>query len=161
MTTITLKGKPIKVVGTRPTQNQTAPHFSLYNLDNELINIEDFRGNKVLISVFPDINTRICDLQTRRIYTMLQELPNLKILNISNNTVDQLKDWCLLQDIEMTMLVDEKATFAHAYGVWMDELEKLARSVFVLDEEGKLIYDELVTEMAQEPDYKTLLKYLK
>lgn len=160
MTQITFKSDPITVEGTLPSLNEKAPGFSLHNTKDALIDNDTYLGKKVLISVFPDINTRVCDLQTKRMFEMLKEAHDVEILNVSNNSKDDLKNWCLLQDIDMQMLVDEDGTFAKAYGLWMPELEKLARSVFVIDEKGNIVYQELVSEMTHEPDYEALKAYL-
>lgn len=160
MTEITFKGTPTKVEGNRPNLNEAAPKFSLENTKGETVDNDTVKGKKVLISVFPDINTSVCDLQTRHMYELLKEHTDIEILNVSNNTKEDLKNWCLLKDIDMEMLIDEDRTFADAYGLWMPEFEKLARSVFILDEEGKLVYYELVPEMAQEPDFESLKAHL-
>lgn len=160
MTKITFKGSPTEVEGNRPNLNEKAPHFSLKNTKDETVDNDTYKGKKVLISVFPDINTSVCDLQTRHMYELLKETSDIEILNVSNNTKEDLKNWCLLQDIDMEMLIDDERKFADAYGLWMPEFEKLARSVFILNEEGTLVYYELVPEMAQEPDFDALKKYL-
>lgn len=161
MTTITYKGEPKTVVGTLPTLNQAAPKFSLKNINGDTITNDTYLGKKVLISVFPDINTSVCDLQTKHMYDILSKEADITILNVSNNSIDDLKSWCIAQSIEMEMLVDPDKTFADAYGVWMPDFNKLARSLFVLDEKGTLTYLELVNEMATEPDYNEALKHLK
>ena len=59
------------------------------------------------------------------------------------------------------MLSDQDKTFAETYGLWIPEMEKLARSIFVVDEEGTLVYKELVPEVSSEPDYDNALEFLK
>lgn len=158
---VTRKGIPTPVEGVQPTVGTKAPNFSLNNIDGGVTTLEDLKGKKVIISVFPDINTRVCDLQTRNFFKLTASLENTAIVNISNNTLDQLKDWCAVADIDTIMLSDSKLEFAHAYGLYMPEYKMLARSVFVLDEEGTLVHVEITPEMAQEPDYQAALNATK
>lgn len=160
MTTITYKGEPKTVEGQRPKLSEKAPAFSMENMEGIIFDNDKIKGKKTLISVFPDINTSVCDLQTKHAYSLFKDRDDMIILNVSNNTKEQLKDWCLLQAIDMEMLVDADRKFADAYGLWMPDFEKLARSLFVIDEEGTLIYYELVKEMATEPNFEEALKYL-
>ncbi len=160
MTTINYRERVLKVDGDTPKINEDAPFFSLKNSKGDTFDNKKIQGKKTIISVFPDINTSVCDLQTKRAYDLFKDRNDINILNVSNNTGEDLDKWCLLQDIDMEMLIDEDAKFAHNFGVWLPELEKLARSVFVIDENGKLVYYELVSEMTQEPDFNKALAYL-
>lgn len=157
---ITLKGEPIVVEGTLPTVGEPAPEFTLKDLNNKEVSLSDFKGKRVLVSVFPDINTRVCDIQTVRFFQISKDLENTVILNISNNTKEDLESWCATKGVDAIMLHDDEKTFAETYGLWLPKLEALARSIFVIDEDGTLMYRELVPETAQEPDYDTALSYL-
>lgn len=150
---VTLKGNEIEVVGVQPTVGELAPDFELENVEGEVIGLEDFKGDLVLMSVFPDINTRICDLQTKRFFEDASKYDGVTIVNISNNTIDQLTDWCATENVEAAMLSDKDLSFARAYGLYVPELDALARAIFLVDGEGKLVYSEIVPEVAQEPDY--------
>ncbi|MEG0328196.1 MAG: peroxiredoxin [Erysipelothrix sp.] len=155
---ITKKGVPTEVAGVQPTLNEMAPSFNLPNINGETVSLDSLKGQTVLISIFPDINTRVCDLQTRHFFKVASDYPSVKIVNISNNTIDQLKDWCAVAGIEAEMLSDVELEFAHAYGIYLPEFELLARSIFVINKDGKLVYSEIVPEMAQEPNYETALE---
>lgn len=150
---ITRMGKSTKLEGVMPEVGTMALDFSLENLDNEKVSLKDLRGQIVLLSVFPDITTSVCDLQTRHFFEKASKYPTVKIVNISNNTKDQLEDWCATNDIETEMLSDTDLEFAKAYGLYIPEFNVLARSVFVIDRNGQLVYRELVPEMVDEPDY--------
>ena len=153
MNTITKKGEPITVEGNLPSLNSPAPHFSLENLDHQQISSDSLKGKKVLISVFPDINTRVCDLQTRHFFKEASNHSDTTIVNISNNTIEELSKWCAVADVDALMLSDLNAEFAKAYGVWIPSMKLLARAIFILDEKGNLVYQELVPEIASEPNY--------
>lgn len=160
-THITMKGETITVLGKRPEVGQKAPDFTLNDLDNNPVSLSDYKGKRVLISVFPDINTRICDLQTVRFFQESKDLENTVILNVSNNSKTDLENWCATKGVDAVMLHDDEKVFANTYGLWIEELNKLARSIFVIDVDGTLLYSELVSETAQEPNYDKALSYLK
>lgn len=155
---ITKKGELTSVKGPLPKVGEKAPHFNLLNLDDITISNDDFLGNVTILSVFPDINTSVCDRQTRHFFELASEIKDVNIVNISNNTKEALGDWCATNGINTSMLRDHDGKFGEAYGLWMPDFNVLARSIFVLDKHGTLIYCELVPEMAQEPDYEAALK---
>ena len=150
---VTLKGNRSELVGVLPTVNQKAPAFSIENLYNKEVSLESLAGEKVLLSVFPNIETSVCDKQTKEFFKKASEYPDLKILNISNNTQAQLQKWCAVSNIEVEMLSDTKLEFAKAYGLYAEKFNLLARSVFVIDQKGDLIYMEVLKEMTDEPNY--------
>lgn len=158
---VTFKGEPKELQGIQPQVGDALPHFELKNLDNTVITNETIKGSKAIISVFPDINTRVCDLQTRHFFQVAGQIPDVKILNVSNNTQDQLRDWCATAGVDAEMLSDTELTFAKAFGLYIPEMNILARSIFVVDEEGKIIYSEIVPEIAQEPDYTDALESVR
>ncbi len=160
MTSINFRDKVLQVEGNTPQVGSEAPRFSLQDIEGKTFNNETILGKKTIISVFPDINTSVCDLQTRHAYKLFKDRDDVNILNVSNNSAEDLKKWCLLKDIDMTMLVDPDKTFALAYGIWLPEIKKLARSIFVIDEKGTLVYYELVAQLTHEPDFEKVLTYL-
>lgn len=157
---ITRKGVPTEIAGVQPTVGEAAPDFKLDDLNGVPVQLSSLKGKTVLISVFPDIDTSVCDMQTRHFYTIAKEHPEVTILNISNNSAESLKSWCMTNGLDIEVLADSEGIFAEAYGLWMPEFQKLARSVFVVDKDGRLIYSEIVPEMAQEPDYQAALAAL-
>ncbi len=157
---ITRKGVPTTIEGVQPKVGDTAPAFALTNLNGQTVTVDTLKGKKTIVSVFPDINTRVCDLQTRRFFQIAKDLPNVNIVNISNNTIDQLGGWCATEGIEAEMLSDANLEFAKAYGLFMPEFNVLARSIFVFDETGTITYVEIVPDMATEPNYDAAIAAL-
>ena len=150
---VTLKGEIIEVLGTQPVVGEKAPAFSLYNTKDEKVSLDDLRGSVVLISVFPDINTSVCDKQTRKFNETAANVEGLTLLSVSKNTKEELINWCSASGIDMQMLHDDNGEFGEAYGLKVPHMgNKLARSVFVIDKEGVLSYMEIVPEIATEPD---------
>ncbi|MDB6352480.1 thiol peroxidase [Trichococcus sp. K1Tr] len=159
---VTLKGEIIEVLGTQPVVGEKAPAFSLYNTKDEKVSLDDLRGSVVLISVFPDINTRVCDNQTRKFNETAANIEGVTLLSVSRNTKEELADWCSANGIDMQMLHDDNGEFAEAYGLKVPQMgNKLARSVFVIDKEGVLTYMEIVPEISTEPDEAAALAAAK
>lgn len=158
---ITRKGVMTPIEGKQPQLGSQAPDFRLYDLNDQELTAQDLRGQTVLISVFPDIDTRVCAMQTRRFFELAKEIPDVKIVNVSNNTKESLENWCATNGIDVLMLRDTDRSFAKAYGLWMPEFNALARSTFILDPEGTIVYEEIVPEMTQEPDYDAVIAKAK
>lgn len=150
---VTLQGNAGELEGIQPQVGDKAPQFSLENLYDTQISLEDLKGQKVLISTFPDIDTSVCEKQTIHFFKKASEYPDLKILNISNNTQAQLTKWCAVKEVESEMLSDKDLEFAKAFGLYVPKFDVLARSVFVIDEEGTVVFEEIVSEMTNEPSY--------
>lgn len=138
-----------------------APNFEMVNLNNEKVTLEDYKGDLVLLSVFPDINTSVCDTQTRRFFADANKFDGVKILNVSNNTVEQLDNWCAAAGLRVDMLSDTALNFGEAYGLHIPEVGVLARSVFLIDKDGKVVYKEVLSEVTDEPNYDAVLAVTK
>jgi thiol peroxidase len=157
----TKKGKLLKVEGTQPNIGEMAPDFSIKNKNDETITLEDCKGNITLISVVPDIDTRVCAVQTKSFNKDVSELEGINLLTISTNTKDEQENWCAGEGIDMEMLRDTDLSFGKMYGIAIPELTVLARSVFIIDAAGKLIYKEVVSEMSDEPNYDKAIESAK
>lgn len=158
---ITRKGTPYQLEGTQTTVGEKAPEFSLSNLNGDNVSLADFSKKVVLISVIPDIDTRVCAQQTRAFNEKASKIEGVHLLTISNNTEDQQRNWCAGEGLDMEMLHDPSLSFGQAYGLYMPELQKLARSVFVIDGNGMIVYQEIVPEMVDEPDYEAVIEAAK
>ncbi|SJN17595.1 Thiol peroxidase, Tpx-type [Marinilactibacillus psychrotolerans 42ea] len=128
---VMMKGKPLTTNSTVPVKGEQAPDFSLNDLNEKAISLSDYKGEVVLISTFPDINTSTCSRQTAKFNEMARTLDSTRILSISTNTKEEQKDWCSAK-----------------------EIDKTARAVFVLNREGQIVYREVVKEMSQDPNYE-------
>lgn len=150
---ILFKGNPTPVEGTWPKVDAPAPNFTIYDLDDNAMTLDSLKGKTLLISTFPNIDTSVCDRQTRRFYELASEIKDVKILNLSNNAKENLSSWCATNGIDALMVRDADQTFAQSYGIWLPEINHLARATFVIDKNGQLVYSELVPEVATEPNY--------
>ncbi|ALS01688.1 thiol peroxidase [Enterococcus silesiacus] len=158
---VTKKGEAVEIVGIQPEVGTKAPEFSLKNLNDEVVKLSDFVGTPVLISVVPDIDTRICSLQTKRFNQEAAKVEGVKFITISNNTKEEQANWCAAEGVDMELLHDTEGTFGDAYGLFIPEMGRLARGIFVIDKDGKIIYEAISQEIAEEPDYNQALEKVK
>ena len=162
MTEITFKNDPITLSGQQVKEGDIAPDFTV--LDNSLnqITLEDYKGKKKLISVVPSIDTGVCDQQTRKFNQEASQEDGV-VLTISVDLPFAQKRWCASNGLDnvITLSDHKDLSFGKSYGVIMEELRLLARSVFVLDENNKLVYTEVVPEGTDFPDFEAALNAYK
>lgn len=157
----TKKGKPLKVEGTQPNIGEEAPDFSVKNSKDENVTLKDYKGMVTLISVVPDIETRVCALQTKSFNKDANELEGINLITISTNTKEQQENWSATEGVSTEMLNDTDLSFGKAYGIAIPDLGVLARSVFIVDATGKLVYKEVISEMVDEPNYDKAIENAK
>jgi len=165
MATITFKGNPINTSGDLPAVGSKAPDFSLVQSNLSNATLADFKGSKVILNIFPSIDTGICALSVKAFNAKAASLDNTKVLCISKDLPFAQKRFCGAEGIENVINLSDYATssFCCDYGLLMLDgpLHHLAaRAVIVLDEEGTVIYSEQVPEIVQEPDYAAALASL-
>ncbi|RZS90484.1 thiol peroxidase [Aquimarina brevivitae] len=165
MATITLKGNKIHTVGTLPEVGEKAPEFELVNTDLSTSKLSDYKGSKVVLNIFPSVDTGICAASVRAFNEKASKLDNTKVLCISRDLPFALQRFCGAEGLEDVINhSDFKAgTFGKEYGLEITDgpLAGLhSRAVIVVDENGKIVYTEQVPEIAQEPDYDAAIKAL-
>ncbi|MBS3807165.1 MAG: thiol peroxidase [Bacteroidales bacterium] len=161
---VTFGGNPVTLLGNPIKEGDKAPDFTV--LDNGLNpkKLSDYEGKVRILSVFPSIDTSVCNKQNKRFN---QEAANLKgntvILAISNDLPFALNRFCDAEGIDqMETLSDHKdVDFGTKYGFLIEELRLLARGVVVVDQNDLVRYVEYVPEIGQEPDYEAALKAVK
>lgn len=163
-TTVTFKGNPVELSGTPPQVGNEAPAFTLVGSDMSPVNLSDSKGKVRIISVVPSVDTPVCSIQTARFNKALDTLPDSVVAyTVSVDTPFAQKRWCAAEGAEkIQLLSDYKGnTFGQSWGLYIQDLGLLARSVFVVDKDGKVAYAELVPEIAQEPNYEGALAKAK
>lgn len=165
MATVTLKGNPINTIGTLPAIGTAAPSFSLTSTDLSPNTFSEYKGKKIVLNIFPSIDTGTCAQSVRQFNKKAAELENTKVLCISKDLPFAQNRFCGAEGIEnVEMLSDFRdGNFGKAYGVEFIDgpLKSLhSRSVVVLDEEGKVLYTEQVAETVDEPNYSVALEAL-
>ncbi len=157
---VTFQGMPLTLVGDERSKGDKAPDFSL--LDNDLgqVRLSDFKGKVCLLVTVPSLDTPVCDTETRRFNEEASKLgSDLVVLVVSMDLPFAQKRWCGAAGIERVKTLSDHrdASFGEAYGLLIKELRLLARAVLVVDRKGVIRYEELVGEIASEPDYEAAL----
>jgi thiol peroxidase len=166
MAEITLKGNPIHTIGELPAKGTTAPGFTLAKTDMSDVTLEEFRGKRVVLNVFHSLDTDICAMSVRRFNAEASKLDNTVVLCISMDLPFAHARFCGAEGLEDVISLSDfrNGDFGRAYGVRVIDgptAGLLARSVVVLDTDGRVIYTQLVPEIGQEPDYDSALAVLK
>lgn len=159
MTAVTFKNNPVTLLGQQVNEGETAPNFTV--LDNGLnqVTLDNYKGKKKLISVVPSIDTGVCDQQTRK-FNEEASLEDGVVLTISVDLPFAQKRWCASNGLDnvITLSDHKDLSFGKNFGVVMEELRLLARSVFVLNENNKVVYKEIVSEGTNFPDFEATLE---
>ncbi|WP_308993347.1 thiol peroxidase [Mariniflexile litorale] len=165
MATVTLKGTPIETSGELPKVGTKAPDFTLTATDLSSKSLSDFAGNKLVLNIFPSVDTGTCAQSVRQFNQEASELKNTKVLCISHDLPFALNRFCGAEGLNNVISLSDykEGTFGKSYGVNFitGPLEALhSRSVVVLDENGTVLYTEQVAETVNEPNYKAALEAL-
>ena len=164
MTDITLDSTPVHTHGSLPAVGTKAPGFTLVGNDLSPVALADFAGSRLILNVFPSVDTGICATSVRTFNERAAGLENTKVLCISRDLPFAQARFCGAEGIEnVTVASDFRTTFGEDYGVTMitGPLEGLlARAVIVLDEKGNVTHSQLVPEIKQEPDYEAAIAAL-
>jgi len=166
MASITLKGNAINSLGELPAVGTKAPDFSLIKTDLSTANLSDYKGTKVVLNIFPSIDTGTCAASVRQFNKEAAELTNTKVLCISRDLPFAQARFCGAEGIENVVNLSDFGTgaFGKDYGLEITNgpLANLhSRAIVVLDETGTVVYNEQVPEIVDEPNYKAALDALK
>ena len=165
MANITLGGKPINTVGELPKVGANAPDFKLTAKDLSDKNLKDYEGIKLVLNIFPSIDTPTCAQSVRTFNEKASKLNNTKVLCISKELPFAMKRFCAAEGLENVEVLSDYKTgnFGNDYGLTIANgvLETLhSRCVVVINSEKKIVYSEQVPEIADEPNYELALKAL-
>jgi thiol peroxidase len=165
MANITFQGNAVHTAGTLPQTGNELQNFNLVASDLSEKTLADFSGKKIILSIFPSIDTGVCQAAARKFNEVASSLNNTVVLNISKDLPFALSRFCASEGLENVInLSDFRGTFGEDYGVVLvDSPLKglLSRAVIVADENGKVLYSEQVPEITTEPDYETALNAAK
>ncbi len=165
MATVTLGGNPIHTNGELPKTGSKAPEFNLVKTDLSMATLADFAGSKVVLNIFPSIDTGTCATSVRTFNAKASTLDNTKVLCISRDLPFAQKRFCGAEGLENVINLSDFNTgnFGKDYGLEITDsvLAGLhSRVVIVLDENGIIKYAEQVPEIADEPNYESALAAL-
>ncbi|MBU2180458.1 MAG: thiol peroxidase [Gammaproteobacteria bacterium] len=158
MATVTLKGNPITTLADLPAVGTQAPDFTLTGAGLADVKLADFAGKRLVLNIFPSVDTPTCATSVRKFNQVLSSLNNTAVLNISADLPFAQARFCGAEGLENVLSGSSfRSTFGQDYGVVFATgplTGLLSRAVVVLDEQGKVIYTEQVAETADEPSYE-------
>ncbi|MBN1879351.1 thiol peroxidase [bacterium] len=161
---VTMHGNPLNLQGEILKVGDKAPDFIVVDKGLAPKTLADYAGKKLVLSAVPSLDTPVCDMETRTFNKLAADLgPDVKILTISMDLPFAQARWCGAAGIDQVETLSDhaRASFGTAYGVLIENLRLLARSVFVVDRDGIIRYIELVPEITREPDYDKILEQVK
>lgn len=164
MATTAFKGNPVTTSGELPAVGSTAPAFDLVGSDLSAVTSESLAGKKVVLNIFPSVDTGVCATSVRTFNEKAAGLEGTAVINVSADLPFAAGRFCAAEGIENVSTGSTfRSSFATDYGVKMNDgplAGLLARSVVVLDADGKVLYTQLVDEITTEPDYDSALAAL-
>lgn len=163
--TVTLKGNPVNLNGSLPAVGHEAPNFNLVKPDLSECSLESLRGKRVVLNIFPSLDTAVCAMSIRKFNQLASSKENCVVLAISKDLPFAFGRFCSIEGIENVtgLSAFRDNAFENAYGILLADgplKGLLARSVVVIDENGVIRYKELVPEITSEPDYNAALAVL-
>jgi len=161
---VTMRGNPLTLVGGPVKVGEKAPDFTVLANNLSPVSLSDYVGKVCLISSVPSLDTPVCEASTRRFNEEAAKLgPDVAVLTVSMDLPFAQKRWCAANGIkEVETLSDHRdGSFGTAYGLLIKELRLLARAVLVVDRDGIIRYEQIVSEIADEPDYEAVLAAAK
>jgi len=157
---VTMKGGPLTLLGPKLSAGDAAPDFRVVDAAFQPVTLSDFKGQPVLISAVPSLDTTVCSLQTKRFNEEAAKLAGVTVLTISQDLPFALGRFCGAEGIDRVKTVSDHvdAAFGTAYGVLIKGMRLLSRSVWVIGRDGRIAYVQLVPELTQHPDYAKALE---
>lgn len=162
MVQTTFQEQPVTLMGDQIKVGDKAPNFTVLGNDLSEKHLNDFKGVR-LISVVPSLDTGVCDAQTRKFNEDAADLNNVTVVTISNDLPFAQARWCGAAGLDdvVTLSDHRDLSFGKAYGVAIEELRLLTRSVFVVDSNDEVTYVEYVSEATNHADYTAAIQAAK
>lgn len=163
---VTFKGAPMTLAGSEVQTGQAAPDFTVHYFEGGLKTITpaDLKGKPTILSVVPSLDTGVCQKQTKKFNDELGALGDqINAVTISLDLPFAMNRFCGAESIKNLRNGSDymDRNFGRNWGVLIEELKLLARSTFVLDKDGAVVYTEVVKEVTNEPNYEAALAALK
>lgn len=156
----------MKLVGEFIQVGNTAPDFELVKKDLSSLSLKDLEGKRVILNIFPSMDTGVCAASVRKFNELAAGLENTVVLAISKDLPFAQGRFCTAEGIENVVPLSDFrfSCFDKNYGVCMADgplAGLLARAVVIVGSDGKVVYTELVPEITQEPNYEQALAAVK
>ncbi len=157
MATVTFEGNPVTTIGELPAVGAELPDFTLVGQDMAAVRRDDFRGRRIVLNIFPSLDTDTCSLAVRRFNQLALIWPNTVVICVSKDLPFAQRRFCAAEGLtEVVPGSAFRSTFGEDYGVTMTDgplQGLLARSIVIADDQGKIIYTHLTPVIEDEPDY--------
>ena len=164
MAQISLRGTPTQTVGDLPAVGVTAPAFTLTAADLSDVTAENWAGRRIVLNIFPSVDTGVCALSVRTFNVLAAKLDNTIVLCVSNDLPFAQARFCGAEGIENAITLSAfRSSFGDDYGVRIVDgamAGLLARAVVVLDADGVVLHSELVSDIGNEPNYDAAIAVL-
>lgn len=155
--------KAITLLGTQVNIGEKAPDFTVVNENFTPVQLSDFSGHVILISVVPSLDTGVCSLQTKRFNEEVVNFSkNVVMLTISNDLPFAQKRFCKVENIDKLKVLSDAVwrDFGSKYGLLIKDMGLLTRAIFIIDTQGNIAYKELVANISNHPNYDKALAAL-
>jgi thiol peroxidase len=157
MATTSLRGNPVHTVGDLPAVGSKAPAFTLTGSDLSDLPSDGFSGSRVVLNIFPSIDTATCAASVRRFNELAASLDSTVVVCASADLPYAMRRFCGAEGIENVVTGSSfRSSFGTDYGVTITDGAMrglLARSVVVIDADGTVLYTQVVPDIGTEPDY--------
>lgn len=164
MSTIHFHGEPANTVGELPAVGSAAPAFALTAADLSDLTSESLAGKRVVLNIFPSIDTGVCAASVREFNKRAASLDNTAVVCVSADLPFAASRFCAAEGIDHVLVGSSfRSSFGKDYGVTLLDTPLaglLARAVVVLDAEGTVLHRELVSDIADEPNYDAAVAVL-
>lgn len=166
METIFFKGQPCHTYGNLPAVGDTAPCYHLAGAGLSLVQCSDYNGRRVVLNIFPSLDTEVCARSVRRFNEEAAKLTDTTVICVSMDLPFAMSRFCTLEGIDNVVFASafRSPLFGQKFGVQLCDgplAGLLARAVIVIDKDRKVIYRQLVEEITDEPDYDAAIAVLK
>lgn len=166
MAQVTLRGNPVQTIGNLPAVGEAAPGFTLVDKELQEVTLAAYAGQKVVLNIFPSVDTPTCAMSVRRFNADIEKTANAVAVCVSMDLPFAHARFCGAEGLEKIVSASafRNAEFGEHYGVRFTDgpLKGLfARAVVVVDANGRVVYNQLVPEIAEEPDYEAALQALQ
>ncbi len=163
--TVTLRGNAVSVSGKLPATGKSLPKFSLTTSTLQDISNKDIAGKRVIFNIFPSIDTPTCATSTRKFNEIALSLRNTEVYCVSADLPFAQGRFCGTEGLDNVKTASSfRSNFGAAFGVNLTSSVLkgvLARAIVVADEKGKVLHTELVSEIANEPNYDAAINSLR
>lgn len=163
MASVTFRGQPQNLVGTIPAVGDAAPEFILADNGLGQKTLAEYAGKVLVLVTVPSLDTPVCDMEVRRFNQEAAALSDkVAIVCVSRDLPFAQARWCGAAGVKAVETLSDYVDghFGVAYGVYLQDWNLLARSVFIV-KDGKVAYVQLVSEIADQPDYDAVLAAIK